>query len=156
MIPSDIHMFSGWRCWEEYLPVPLQGLATPWGAPWPWCYPGVPAECDRVSEYLGNTWCGARACRSPQLRGYWAYWNLHSDRHPAEPHCLSRWVCMCVRIEYRGTDITYMCTCMVIDLLHPEFWFWILSHSFGFSLTLHDKIYNSKLRIELTTLCAEC
>ena len=23
--------------------------------------------------------------------------------------------------EYRGTDITYMCTCMVIDLLHPGF-----------------------------------
>ena len=77
-----------------HLPVPLWGLATPWCATRPWCCPEVGAGCVPTTEHVGDGCCSC----SPQLRGYWAYWNLYSDRHSAESHCLSRWGYRCVYV----------------------------------------------------------
>ena len=94
--------FSPGRCWENYLPLSLQGVARPWCARRPWYCPGVPAGCEPVPEHIDNRWCGARAYCSPLFSWYWAYWSLHSDRYLAAPHQLSgseECVCVCVCVQ---------------------------------------------------------
>ena len=80
-------MFSECRGLAWYIPVPLWGLATRWCAPQPWCCPEVCAGCVSTTEHVGDRCC----CCSPQLRGYWAYWNLYSSGHFAQSNYLSRW-----------------------------------------------------------------